>query len=721
MKVARALSFKIVLLINVVVDSVRGETLLMSFQDDLARNGLKEYENSIERNLEEYTGFLKYLARLENNWKSFVTKGKIDEGGFIRPEVLSSWKRSREQGIDPYKLYPVSVTPKTLKRKLEKNRELIEIASPFLEALVSNLKGSGFRVDLLDKEQYILKQFGEPEVLETAYEQGSYPGVSRSEQVCGTNAINLAAILGRPIQLVGPEHYNAQLHYWTCSATPLFDNGGKLLGVVNVAGHYLKVHQHTLGMTIALGKAIEFSWRQNRLRKEKELAGKYIESIVDSIFDGLIALDENGRITVINRTAGELLDLRPHEALNQPAGAVLGSQATILEALKTGESLINKELIFSSKNKRRVVVGNVVPVTSGNKVNGVLAVFKGLSHARGFVKNLAGFKAYFDFNDLKGDGPAFSQVVNLARQAAGLPSNILIMGESGTGKEMFAQAIHNASSVSNGPFVGINCAAIPAELIESELFGYEGGAFTGAKREGRPGKFQLAAGGTLFLDEVNAMSVTMQAKLLRVLQNRSFTRIGGVNEIPLEARVVAASNSDLWEAVRQGDFREDLFYRLNVITIEIPPLRERVEDIPYLVNHFCRKHSARLNFNFTVSPRALELMQSYHWPGNVRELENVIERCAVLAYSRSSRCIEEQDLLSYPGIKKAIGTEEEQPGQDLIPIFVGNLETVEKHAIEQVLRRTQGNISRAADILGITRKTLYRKIEKHNISLPDKN
>ncbi|MHB1043196.1 MAG: sigma-54-dependent Fis family transcriptional regulator [Eubacteriales bacterium] len=679
-----------------------------------------EYEILVDKQDKDYKAFLNYLSRLKESWETFVTTGKMDAVKFIRPEVLSSWKRSMKRNIDPHKLYPVSLTPRNLKSRLEKNKELIDIASPFLEALVSNLEGSGFRVDLLDRDLYIIKQFGEPAVLETALKQGSSPGASRSEQATGTNAINLAAAMGRPVQLVGPEHYSTQLHFWTCSATPLIDDEGKLLGVVNVAGHYLKVHQHTLGMTIALGKAIEFSWRQNLLRKEKELANKYIESIMDSIFDGLLALDGQGRITFMNRTAGELMDVRPNEVLNRPADEVLGHQPKIIEALKTGETFLNTELVFKSKKGQQIVIGNVVPVTDGGRVNGVLAVFKKLSHARGFVKNLAGFKAYFNFDDLKGSGPRFTQVVNLARQAAALPSNIIILGESGTGKEMFAQAIHNAGSVSSGPFVGINCAAIPAELIESELFGYEGGAFTGARREGQPGKFQLAEGGTLFLDEVVAMSMTVQAKLLRVLQNRSFTRIGGAYEISLKARIIAASNRDLWDEVQQGNFREDLFYRLNVITIEIPPLRERKEDLAGLIEHFCLKHSKRLNFKFTVSKRVLEILKEYHWPGNVRELENVIERCAVLAHSRSSSSIEEQDALSYPGIRKTLGTGGLSSGEAL-PVVADKLETLERQAIEVVLKQTDGNISRAADKLGITRKTLYRKIQKYGILLPLRN
>ncbi|TEB08420.1 Acetoin dehydrogenase operon transcriptional activator AcoR [Pelotomaculum schinkii] len=684
----------------------------MHNKDELTPRWTCEDEELLEKQLAEYKTFLDTLAKIKEDWEIFIHTGKMGKIRHVRTEVLSGWKRSMKRGIDPYKLYPVSLTAKNLELRLAENKEFIDIASPFLDALTLNLEGSGFRVDLLDKDLYILKQFGEPEVLETARKQKSYPGVSRSEQNTGCNAINLAAVLGRPVQLAGPEHYNAQLQYWTCSATPIFDPNGVMLGVVNIAGHYLKVHQHTLGMTTALGKAIEFSLRQNQLRKEKELAGKYVERMINSIFDGMIALDGQGLITFINRTAGEILEVKPQEVVNQPAELVLGSQSSIVEALRTGETYLNKELILNKRNKQKIVFGNVVPITDNNKVNGVLAVFKGLSHARGLVKNMAGFKAYFNFEDLKGNGAHFNQVINLARQAAPLPSNILILGESGTGKEMFAQAIHNASSVNSGPFVGINCAAIPAELIESELFGYEGGSFTGARREGQQGKFQLAAGGTLFLDEVNAMSVTMQAKLLRVLQNLRFTRIGGMNEIALQARIIAASNSDLWDEVSCGNFREDLFYRLNVITIEIPPLRERKDELADLIEHFCRKHAKKLNFNFNISERALEIMKEYHWPGNVRELENVIERCAVLAFSRSDSCANEQDLLSYPGIRKALGNRPEPSAEPLLSDG-SNLKAMEKDIIKEVLNQTNGNITRAAKLLGITRKTLYRKMNKH--------
>ena len=453
-----------------------------------------------ENYLGEYQDFLLHIQEIKKDWTLFVTTGKTEILKFVRPEVLSSWLRCHRSGVCPEAVgTQVQLCAEELALRVRDNSDLIEVATPLLDTLAANVAGSGFRVDLFDKDLYFLKQFGEAETIEMAAIRGSVLGASRSEPANGTNAINLAATLGQPIQLVGPEHYNVHSHIWTCSATPIFDDGGALLGVINVAGHFTKVHKHTLGMVIALGKAIEHNMRLQRLYKEKAIAFAYLENIVESISEGLIALNEYGEITLMNGTAGYLLDIVPENAFNRQARDIFDANTTLLDAQKDNRVLAEKELVFSRNNKQKTVIGNVTPIRSGDQVKGTLAVFKDLNRARNFVKTVAGFQAYFNFDDLIGSGSSFGQAVSLARQAASLPSNVLLVGESGTGKELFAQATHNASAVKEGPFVGINCAAVPADLIESELFGYEGGAFTGARQDGKPGKFQLAEGGTLFL------------------------------------------------------------------------------------------------------------------------------------------------------------------------------------------------------------------------------
>lgn len=651
------------------------------------------------------------ISTIKECWEQYIKIGKIKDNKYLRPEILSSWKRSKERGLDAYEYKPVVISQEELKEKLEENRLLIEICMLLVNDYISSIKGTGFRVDIVDPDLVIIKQFGEEENIKIANDQGTFPGVYRKEEFVGANAPCLAAILGKPVQLVGPEHYKAPLQYWTCSAVPLFDKEGCLLGIVSLSGHYSKAHEHTLGMAIALGKAIEFCYYQNQIREEKELNTKYIEGIINTIADGIIATDNNGVIKMFNKTAGELFGVTPQKLIGRDIRKIFDGKSSIINTINTGKGYWDSELIFMKEKERTIVIGNIIPIknteNNSDKRNGALAIFKSMKNVRGFVKNVAGLKAFFTFDDLIGNSPEFVQVKSLALQAAKLPSYILLQGESGTGKELFAQAIHNASNSCDGPFVAINCGAIPVDIIESELFGYEEGSFTGAKKGGQPGKLQLAEGGTLFLDEINSMPLNLQVKLLRVLQNKTFMRVGGIEEIQFRARVISASNKDLWEEVHKGSFREDLFYRLNVIVISLPPLRERKEDIVTLINYFTQKLSKRLNIDFHISKKAVEPLLAYDWPGNVRELENVIERSAVLAFSRGSRMVEEQDLENYPGFKTALPrfTCEE---------LMGTLDTVEKDVIIKVLEIVNGNKSKAAKVLGITRKTLYKKIKKYS-------
>jgi len=680
----------------------------------LAGPGRELYSQLLHENAREYEVFLRKLLAIRQDWEYFVTHGRISDNGVVRVEVLSSWQRCRDRGIDPFNSHSSSLTSKALKARLKENRGFLDIAVPLLEALVESIKGSGFRVDLFDKDLYLLVQYGDKDVLRISETRGSFVGVCRNEASSGTNAINLAALLGKPVQLVGPEHYNEQLHYWTCSAAPVFSSEGEMLGVINIAGQLGLRHQHTLGMVMFLAKAIEYSLRQRKLTAEVETANKYIRGIIESMTEGLMVVDEKGQISLINKVASVLLNLDPTNVVGAPIEEVLGPGNPFSGVHRRGEPLVDREIVMDLSGKRRTLVGTIRSVENESGVKGVVGVFRSINTAKGFIKNLTGLKAHFTFEDLIGESDGFKRAVQLAQQAAQLPSNILLQGESGTGKELFAQAIHNASPYCDGPFVALNCAAIPSELIESELFGYEGGAFTGARKEGRPGKFELAEGGTLFLDEISSMPLNMQAKLLRALQNKSIMRVGGLVEIPFSARIVAATNQDLWSEVRLNNFREDLFYRINVVSIFIPPLRERREDIPLLVNHLCAKHGNRLKVELSCSEEAMGLLLSYNWPGNVRELENVIERSAVMAISRGSYRIEKQDIVNYPGIREHTSFQQDPRCMTDVPAN-GVLSQIERDAIINALRATGGNVSKAAKVLGIPRNTLYRKMSRYRI------
>lgn len=310
-------------------------------------------------------------------------------------------------------------------------------------------------------------------------------------------------------------------------------------------------------------------------------------------------------------------------------------------------------------------------------------------------------KREYHFRDLISKSPAMQAVFDLARTAARTNSTILILGESGTGKELLARAVHAESPRSQAPFVAMSCAALTETLLESELFGHEKGAFTGANAR-RKGKFEMAQGGTLFLDEIGDISPKLQLDLLRVLEDRRFFRVGGSDPVTVDVRIIAATNRDLQKAVADGSFREDLYYRLNVIPVNLPPLRDRLEDLPLLVESFLEQLGAEMNKHVEeVSSEAMALLMAHNWPGNVRELRNVLERAMVVA---AGRVVEAADL----GMKKA-------PAEVGETNPAASLEDVEKHHIARVLHEAGGNISQAARTLGIDRATLYNKMKKYQI------
>ncbi len=340
-----------------------------------------------------------------------------------------------------------------------------------------------------------------------------------------------------------------------------------------------------------------------------------------------------------------------------------------------------------------------------------LAMEKLLRRSRYLQEEL---EAKYEFRDIVGKSPRIQEVFKLVRQVAPTKSTVLISGESGTGKELIARAIHFHSPREKEPLIVVNCAALPETLLESELFGHVKGAFTGAHRD-RRGRFELADGGTIFLDEVGAMSLNLQAKLLRVLQEKEFERLGGTGSVPVDVRIIAATNQDLKKDTEEGTFREDLYYRLNVIPIHLPPLRERKDDIPLLAYHFLRRYNRELGKNIKeIVPEALELMVNYDWPGNIRELENALERAIVLGtgerlpaealplpLTSRSALKKVNDNLSYQEAKKEI------------------LQSFERRFFSKILKDARGNVSQAARLAQLDRKNLYQKMKELNLNPKD--
>lgn len=652
-----------------------------------------------------------YVKSIRKEWERFIEKGVVDKK-VIRPIILESWERSKKLGIDPNKKLFTSLKNEELIKRLKDNQQLIKISSPLLEILASSVRGSGFRIDLFDKDVYILKQWGDSEILENSRKLGSCPGVCKSEKSAGTNSIGLAHFLKIPIQIIGPEHYCSRLQQWTCSAAPIKDIFGNILGIINMTGNYRLIHKHTLGMVIATAKAIENQIHQSEVSRKLEIENKYVNTTIESNFDAVLIIDEKGRIIRINKAGEEIFGLPTDAILNQNCEDIFGVNNPLIHALDKGKEIKEEEVSLKINGRDMVFYSTIRPIfIESHEPKGVVAFFREIGAVRRMAKRYSTSKAKFTFEHLIGRNKEFMKAVVMAKKVANSSVKVLLEGETGTGKELFAQAIHNFSSRRNKPFVAINCAAIPLELMESELFGYEEGAFTGARRGGLLGKIELAEGGTLFLDEIGSMPLSLQSKFLRVLEAGIIMRIGGRREIVTDVRVISATNKDLWGEIRNGNFREDLFYRINLVTIKIPPLREKKDDIPLLIEYFYKRKSGNNNqvdISSIIEDKALQVLLSYYWPGNVRELENIVERA--LLFSSGDK-IKVKDLS--PHLMQVVNKETDL---GLNGGKIQKLGELEKELIIKALKISDGNITLAAQQLGIARNTFYVKMKKYEIN-----
>jgi len=454
---------------------------------------------------------------------------------------------------------------------------------------------------------------------------------------------------------------------------------------------------------------------------EQQRAGQ-LRVLLESISDGLLAFDQRGRIVELNSVAKRILGLgdQPTEGLS--IDQLIEDKPPISAWLSRGEQFSNRVISLHTAAGKSAAMANLQPVSQpGRETRGAVLTFREMDEVGRLVKRVIGAQRTFTFDSIVGVSPVLEKTKELARVAAGTTSNILIHGETGTGKEVFAQAIHNASAFGDGPFLPVNCAAIPRDLIESELFGYVEGAFTGAGRRGRLGRFELASGGTLFLDEIGEVPLDVQVKLLRVLQDKTVTRVGGDRAIPVDCRLIAATNRDLRRAVSEGAFRQDLLYRLDVISIEIPPVRDRVGDLSLLMEEFVSAHAERNRKVVSgLDPCVLERLAAYSWPGNVREVENAVEYAVALTRGQT---IAWQDLPE--GLRKAAdGISSDSVGDEVPDSGDGDSlaqaqrahEAAQRRLYLEALRAGGGGVHEAADLLGISRATLYRRLREFHLT-----
>ena len=559
--------------------------------------------------------------RLDRAWQRFLRDGDVSD---IRPEIARSWTRARDvYRIDPA-LRRAPLESRDALPRLREEDETFELAHPLLARLSARLRDAGHVLAYFDADGLMLSIGGDPATIAQLAEINLCPGARWREDVAGTNGSGTALADRRATEVFASEHFVEAWQPWTSAAAPVLAPGsGELVAVVQITGPWDTREPQGLVAAAALASAVE-----ERLRARQEVRDELVRHAMRAARgsgEAVVAVDARGRVLQASDAARRRLTFEDGEL---PRAV----RERLVLALRAGEPPGDEELFVEwpgpGDERRRLVCATVLHERRAAGALLHLAPPPSASGGRGARQRLT---ARYGFEEILGRSERLRAALDLAEIAARNDLPVVLHGESGTGKELFAQGIHAGGARAGAPFVALNCGAIPAALVESELFGYEPGTFTGAQREGKAGKFEEADGGTLFLDEVSDLPPQAQTALLRVLQESEVVRLGGSRRRNVDVRVVAATNRRLYDQVDAGRFRQDLYFRLNVLHVDIPPLRARSEDVPLLARAFLREAEERMGRNgLELSDAAKALLLAHPWPGNVRELKNVIMRAAAV-------------------------------------------------------------------------------------------
>ncbi|PUA18312.1 sigma-54-dependent Fis family transcriptional regulator [Glaciimonas sp. PCH181] len=598
---------------------------------------------------------------------------------------------------------------------LEQNRTLHIHALPVMETLYEQIINTHNMVILTDVNGLIVHTLGDDDFLEKANRVALKPGVTWSESSKGTNAIGTAIAEQVPVQIHANEHFLVANHFLTCSAAPILDHQGNVIGVLDVTGDQSSFHKHTMALVRMSAQMIENHLFLAAFQDAITLHFNTRPEFVGTLMEGIVSFSPSGRFLSANRTGLFQLGLPMSALQSHTFSSLFGLSITALFdhyrtampgllslCMPSGVRVYGRAQlhIANSQFHRSVELARADdnPASDANRNNNPSAGTANRNHQSS--RRMSGLR-YLNTGD-----PQVAALIEKVNKVLGRDIPILIMGETGTGKELLAQAIHNDSPRASGPFVAVNCASIPETLIESELFGYEDGAFTGARKKGAVGKILQANGGTLFLDEIGDMPSSLQSRLLRVLQERMVTPLGSTKSITVNVELICATNRNLRELITKGEFREDLYYRLNGLVVKLPPLRERT-DMDIVVEKILIAEST--SGRYTVSPEIMRLFKLHNWPGNFRQLTNLLRTAIVMADTDHE--IKHQHLPDdfLEDIEQVQASEQDDNTKWLVSSGA-NLEQVERSVIEKALASNGGNVSATARALGVSRNTIYRKI-----------
>jgi transcriptional regulator of acetoin/glycerol metabolism len=644
--------------------------------------------------------FMDYEKRnrlLYQNWELMHSTGEIH---MQRPAISLSWERCLSKKVDPTKMEAnIVYSESELMMQQQENQNLLQLLAPYMEELFRELCHEDILIMLSDRRGIIIDGKATSTAWRKVQNIHFFPGADWSEEQAGTNAIGTAITEGKPVQVFGAEHFCQGWHSWVCSAVPIFDPVTKqLLGTLDLSGEKDRVQAHSLSVMISLIEKIQRDIRQQIMSHDMRL----LQTLMDVLHEPAMIFDSQLRIVRCNRRAEYLL------GLDKDAG-------TCVKKIVSGSYSGLDDFPFWGQ-KIPVEPGGCAhgswlaffhPYRVGDRLMGGVAVFEPIKSREPLLKTRSQSCAY---QNIVTRSESMQRIIEKAKRAACSGKTLLITGETGVGKDLLAQSIHADSIRSDKRFVAVNCGAIPKELIASELFGYEAGAFTGALSKGKRGKFAMADKGTIFLDEIGELPLEAQVYLLRVLEERSVTPVGGADPIPVDVRIIAATNRDLAEEVRLGRFREDLYYRLNVLSIRIPPLRERKEDIPLLIEHFLRQPEYAIQ-DWIVENSALPRLVNYPWPGNIRQLKYAMDHAMFSAVDGQIHLTDfPEEIVNWtphPQDKAMAGNGKKDSKRPPVELT--------KDIILEALQMTDQNVTQASRLLHVSRMTVYRKMREFGL------
>ena len=638
--------------------------------------------------------------------KAFLQTGEIHPD--IRTAVADSWRRCEQYDLATnYKVNHLSTGE--LQRLLDSHSRLMSAAHPILRKMVSLVEGTQYAISLHDKDGYILDCLfaGDHPVLSLSSLSGFNPGACWNEQTLGTCSTSLCLQLDQEIQVVGAEHYSEKLGSLVGSSAPIHGEDGNLIGCLNAFGGFHTSSPHTLALVKGMAMLIE---SQLALASSRQM----IKDTFDLMSDGLIILDEQLGARQVSFHAAAILQMPQKSVYGLDFQKIL-SKSGIAERIRLEAATLNEPEFEWEVGGRTIICSTTVtPMYSRKRFTGAILTLREIQRINRLANHVMGNKASYSFDDIITQSSAVFSQIKMMKGIASTDCCVLIEGESGTGKELFAHALHNAGNRRTGPFVAVNCSSLPRSLVASELFGYEKGAFTGARSEGNPGKFELADGGTSFLDEIGELPLEIQATLLRVLDNHRVVRIGGKSEKLLDVRVVAASNRNLYQEVKNGNFRNDLYCRINVLKFDIPPRRDRDGDTLLLAQIFLdQMNQKQEQGQKSFSEEFMSALCRYDWPGNVRELQNVVVRAF---YASAGKTIMMNDLPQHILTEIARKKMEQEPHPQL-ETHAEDLRSFERQKIVEALAENGGDVIKAGVQLGLSKSTIYRRIRQYQISL----